>query len=124
MLLAMLYSALAVLVTWGLARLLGFAGLALAGLGLILVGNSTGGGSVSQEFLPNSFRWLGQAFPNGAFIRTVRDTVYFGGHNTTQSLLVLCAWAVGGLALVLVADPVRALVMRPFKARQAASKAA
>jgi hypothetical protein len=89
---------------------------------LLLVGNSTGGGSVNQEFLPDSFRWLGQALPNGAFIRTVRDTVYFNGHNTGQSLMVVSLWALGGLLLILAADPVRALVMRPFQAKKPAAK--
>jgi len=117
-----LYSAMAALVTFGLAKLMGYAGLALAGLVLILVGNSTGGGSVNQEFLPDSFRWLGQALPNGAFIRTVRDTVYFHGHNTGQSLMVVSVWALGGLLLILAADPVRALVMRPFQAKKPAAK--
>lgn len=121
--LGILYSAMAVLVTYGLAKMMGFAGLALAGLILILVGNSTGGGSLNQEFLPDTFRSLGQVLPNGAFIRTVRDTVYFHGHNTGQSLMVVAIWAVGGLALILVADPVRALVARLF-ARPAKAKAA
>ena len=116
--LAILYSAMVALVTYGLARLMGYLGLALAGLLLILVGNSTGGGSINQEFLPNTFRDLGQVLPNGAFIRTVRDTVYFHGHNTGQSLLVVALWAVGGLVLILAANPVRALVARPIKAKK------
>ena len=119
-----LYSAMAALVTFGLAALMGYAGLALAGLALILVGNSTGGGSVNQEFLPDSFRWLGQALPNGAFIRTVRDTVYFHGHNTTQSLIVVSVWALGGLALILVANPVRGLLARAMPAKKAEVKPA
>ena len=122
--LAILYSAMAALVTFGLAKLMSYLGLALAGLILILLGNSTGGGSINQEFLPNVFRDFGQVFPNGAFIRTVRDTVYFHGHNTGQSLMVVALWAVGGLVLILVADPVRALVMRPFCGKKAAAKPA
>jgi hypothetical protein len=122
--LGILYSATVVLVTYGLSKLMGFVGLALAGLGLILVGNSVGGGSLNQEFLPDTFRSLGQAFPNGAFIRTVRDTVYFHGHNTGQSLMVVALWALGGLVLVFVADPVRGLVTRPKRAKKAAPKPA
>jgi hypothetical protein len=119
-----LYSAMAALVTFGLAALMGYAGLALAGVALLLVGNSTGGGSVNQEFLPDSFRWIGQALPNGAFIRTVRDTVYFNGHNTGQSLMVVALWALGGLALILIANPVRGLLARPKRAKKAAPKPA
>ena len=122
--LAALYSAMAALVTYGLAKLMGYAGLALSGLLLILVGNSTGGGSINQEFLPNTFRDFGQVLPNGAFIRTVRDTVYFHGHNTGQSLMVVALWALGGLVLILVAGPVRSLVARPMRAKKAAVKPA
>jgi hypothetical protein len=122
--LAMLYSAMAVLVAYGLGKLAGFAGVALAGLLLILVGNSTGGGSINQELLPNTFRDFGQVLPNGAFIRTVRDTVYFHSHNIGQALMVVALWAVGGLVLVLVADPVRALAARPKRSKKAAAESA
>lgn len=119
-----LYSAAAVLATYGLACLLRYAGLALAGVLIILVGNSTGGGSIDQEFLPNGFRDFGQVLPNGPFIRTVRDTVYFHGHNIGQALMVVALWAIGGLVLVLVSDPLRALVARPKKPKKAAAKPA
>jgi hypothetical protein len=115
--LATLYSAMAVLVTFGLSRLLGYAGTVLAGLALILVGNSTGGGSINQEFLPNVFRDFGQVLPNGAFIRSVRDTVYFSANNIGQSTIVVALWTVGGLVLALAADPVRALVARPKRSK-------
>jgi hypothetical protein len=110
--LGMLYAATVALVTYGLCATMSWAGAALAGLGLILVGNSVGGGSLNQEFLPDGFRQIGQAFPNGAFIRSVRDTVYFHGHNTGRAIVVVAIWALGGLALVLLAAPVRALVSR------------
>jgi len=115
-----LYAATAVLVTWGLAAVLKYAGLALAGLLLILVGNSTGGGSINQEFLPDFFRSLGQALPNGPFIRAVRDTVYFGGHNTHRAILVIALWALGGLVLVLAAEKLPGLMARSKKRSKAA----
>lgn len=121
--LGVLYAAMAVLVTYGLSVLMNYAGAAIAGLALILVGNSVGGGSINQEFLPNGFRALGQVFPNGAFIRAVRDTVYFNGHNSGRAILVVALWALSGLALVVLANPVRALVARPKRA-EAASKPA
>jgi hypothetical protein len=110
-----LYAAMAVFVTWGLARVLGFAGLALAGLLLILVGNSTGGGSINQEFLPDFFRSIGQALPNGAFIRSVRNTEYFNGANTQRAILVVALWAVGGLALVLLKEKFPGMLTRSKK---------
>jgi hypothetical protein len=116
-----LFAAAAALATYGMASLGSWVGLGLAAVLLILVGNSTGGGSLNQEFLPNGFRSLGQAFPNGAFIRTVRDTVYFHGHNTGQSTIVVALWAVGGLALTLVAKPVQSLVSRSIRSLRPAS---
>ncbi len=115
--LGMLYAATAVLAAYGLSAMFGYAGAALAGLALIVVGNGVGGGSVNQEFLPDFFRSLGQAFPNGAFIRAVRNVVYFEGHNIGQALLVVLLWALGGLALALAAKPVRAFVAKLWTAR-------
>ena len=122
--LGILYAAAIVLATYAMTSLMSWVGLGLGTVLLILVGNSVGGGSLNQEFLPNGFRSLGQAFPNGAFIRTVRDTVYFHGHNTGQSLLVVSIWAVGGLALILVAKPLRALVAGVLPKRLTGAKAA
>jgi hypothetical protein len=101
-----LYAAMTVLVTYGLCRVLSFIGLALATLILILVGNSTAGGSINQEFLPDFYRGIGQVLPNGPFIRSVRNTVYFDGANTHQAILVVALWALGGLALVLAGEKV------------------
>jgi hypothetical protein len=114
-----LYAATAVLVIYGLARVLSYAGLALAGLLLILVGNSTSGGSINQEFLPDFFRNIGQAMPNGAFIRSVRNTVYFDGANTHRAILVVALWALGGLALVLAAEKLPGLLTRSKRSKAA-----
>ena len=112
-----LYAAMAVLVTYGLARVMSFAGLALSGLLLILVGNSTGGGSINQEFLPDFFRSIGQALPNGAFIRSVRNTVYFDGANTHRAIGVVALWALGGLALILAKEKLPGLLGRAKRSK-------
>jgi hypothetical protein len=103
-----LFAAAAALTTYGLEAVLGFAGTGLAAFTLILMGNATAGGGSNQEFLPDVFRQLGQALPNGATVRFVRNTVYFDGNHTQLALLVVAFWALGGLALVLIADPLRA----------------
>ncbi len=114
-----LYAAMAVLVTYGLARVMSYAGLALAGLLLILVGNSTSGGSINQEFLPDFFRNIGQALPNGAFIRSVRNTVYFDGANTHRAIGVVALWALGGLVLVLAKEGLPGLLARSKQSKVA-----
>jgi hypothetical protein len=110
-----LYSAAIVLATYGLECVLGFVGTGLAGIVLILVANSTAGGTSGQEFLPVVFRQIGQAFPSGAAVRAIRNTVYFDGHHITQALLVMLAWALAGLLLIGLA---------PLRARLASAKEA
>jgi len=103
-----LFAAAAALTTYGLESVLGFAGTGLAAFTLVLIGNATAGGGSNQEFLPNVFRQIGQALPNGATVRFIRNTVYFGGNHTHLALLVVVLWTLGGLALVLIAEPLRA----------------
>ena len=98
-----LFSLAVALTTYGLEALLGLAGTGIAAFVLILIGNSTAGGASNQEFLPDVFRQVAQALPNGAAVRFVRNTVYFNGNDTSGALIVIALWAVGGLALVLVA---------------------
>jgi ABC-type sugar transport system permease subunit len=115
--LGILYSAMTVLVAYGLSSMFGYGGAALAGLLLILIGNSTGGGSMNQEFLPDGFRTFGQVLPNGAYIRSVRNTVYFHAHHIGQSTIVVALWAIGGLVLLLAAEPVRTCVFRSSRSK-------
>jgi hypothetical protein len=104
-----LFAGAAALTTYGLEAVLGFAGTGLAALTLVLIGNATAGGGSNQEFLPNVFRQIGQALPNGATVRFIRNTVYFDGQHTYGALLVVALWALGGLALVLAAAPLKRL---------------
>jgi hypothetical protein len=103
-----LFAAAIALTTYGLETLLGLAGTGVAAFVLILVGNSTAGGASSQEFLPDVFRQVARVLPNGAAVNFVRNTVYFNGNNTREALAVIALWALGGLVLVLVAEPLRA----------------
>jgi hypothetical protein len=98
-----LFSAAIALTTYGLETLFGLVGTGIAAFVLILVGNSTAGGSSNQEFLPDVFRQVARVLPNGAAVNFVRNTVYFNGSRTGEALIVIALWAVGGLALVLVA---------------------
>jgi uncharacterized phage infection (PIP) family protein YhgE len=100
-----LFAAAAALTTYGLESVFGFAGTAIAALTLVLLGNATAGGAMNQEFLPNGFRQISQALPNGAAVRAIRNTVYFQAHHTGQALLVVTAWALGGLLLILASGP-------------------
>jgi hypothetical protein len=100
LLLGALFAAASVLAVFGLESVFSYGGIALSALLLILVANSTSGGAMNQEFLPGGFRHVGQLLPSGALVRALRDSVYFDGQNTLQPILVLAAWAAGGLLLV------------------------
>lgn len=119
-----LFAGAAALTTYGLESVLGFAGTGLAAFTFVLIGNATAGGGSNQEFLPNVFRQIGQALPNGATVRFIRNTVYFGGNHTHVALLVVALWALGGLTLVLVAEPLRAWLKRSRKSSQPTAGAA
>jgi hypothetical protein len=117
-----LFSSAIVLTTYGLEALVGLAGTGVAALVLVLVGNSTAGGGSNQEFLPNIFRQIGQSLPNGPMVRFLRNTAYFEGNHTGRALLVIALWALGGFALVLVSEPLRAWLKNPGKAPQPAAE--
>jgi len=116
-----LFSTAVALTTYGLEGLFGLAGTGIAAFVLILVGNSTAGGASSPEFLPDVFRQLARVLPNGAAVNFVRNTVYFSGNNTGGALVVIALWAIGGLALVLVAASVRSWLGRPQRTFESGS---
>lgn len=83
----------------GLRAALGKAGIALAIVALIFLGNPLSGLSSSPEMLPTPWGAIGQALPPGATGMLLRNVVFFEGHATAGPIVVLSAWLVGGLAL-------------------------
>ena len=88
----------------GLEALLGKAGLALAALTMILVGNPFSGVSTGPEMLPEPAGWLGQLLPPGAGGNLLRSTGLFDGAAAGGHAGVLAVWATAGLVALLVAD--------------------
>ena len=84
----------------GLAALLGYRGLALAGALLIFCGNPWSGISTAPELLPGWVGFIGQLLPPGAGGSLLRSTAFFDGGGSAAPLAVLLAWAVLGLAAV------------------------
>jgi hypothetical protein len=82
--------------------LFGRAGMAVAGLLLILLGNASSGSVIGAAFLPQPFRWLSAVLPSGPALESARSVLYFGGAGTSWRLWTLAIWAVGSL-LVLAA---------------------
>jgi len=86
----------------GLFRALGPAGIGLAALLFIVLGNPGSGNASAPELLPGFWRVTGQLLPPGAGGQAIRDAAYFAGHALAQPALVLTAWAILGATLILI----------------------
>jgi hypothetical protein len=77
---------------------------AVAVLAFIVFGIPASGGPANlASFTPGFLRVLSPVLPLGAAASTVRNVVYFGGHATGPYLWALAAWALAGIAgLILV----------------------
>lgn len=84
----------------GLGALLDRAGLALGALVVFLVGNALSGIAAAPELLPQPWGAVGQALPIGAGGTLLRSVAYFDGNGGRHALIVLTAYALGGLLLV------------------------
>ncbi|MEV6210809.1 ABC transporter permease [Kitasatospora sp. NPDC051914] len=84
----------------GAAALLGTAGLAVAGLLMVLIGNAFSGVASAPEMLPAPAGVLGQQLPPGAAGTLLRSVSYFDGAGAGGPLLTLLLWAGLGLAAV------------------------
>ena len=88
----------------GLGHLGGPAGIVVAIVMLLLLGVSTAGGAVTYEFEPGFYGAVSQLLPPGAALTAVRNVQYFDWAATLAPLVVLGAWAAGGLALGLLGE--------------------
>ncbi|MAU84516.1 MAG: hypothetical protein CME34_22155 [Gordonia sp.] len=95
----MLSIAATAMMVLGLRELLGGAGLGVAAVLLIFLGNPLSGLASAPEMLPTPWGEIGQLLPPGATGSLLRDVAFFDGHGAAQPLIVLCSWLVGGLAL-------------------------
>jgi hypothetical protein len=88
----------------GLGHLAGEAGIVTAILTLLLLGLSSAGGAVTYQLEPGFFGAVSQLLPPGAALTAVRNVEYFHWAATLAPLLVLGAWAAGGLAFGLLGE--------------------
>jgi hypothetical protein len=86
----------------GLFRVLGPAGLGIAAVLFVVLGNPGSGNATAPELLPGFWRVAGQLLPPGAGGQALRDVAYFDGHALLVPALVLAAWALVGAALLLL----------------------
>lgn len=82
----------------GFDRLWGKAGIAIAAVTMVLVGNPFSGAGSAPELLPEPVGWLGQLLPPGAGASLLRSTGFFDGAAAAGDVIVLAAWSLIGLA--------------------------
>lgn len=85
----------------GLARLLGFGGLALGAAVMVMLGNPLSGLASAPELLPSGWGTVGQLLPPGALGTALRSVAFFDGAGSGWSFVVLVSWVGLGVALCL-----------------------
>lgn len=98
-------------VACGLASLFRQAGVAIAAMTFMLVGNPASGMTSSPHLLPQWFAEVGQLLPLGAGGQLVRSVAFFDGNALGGPLAVLLVWLGAGIALT-AARPLAGLARR------------
>jgi len=86
--------------TAAFTSLFGRAGIAVAGIVLILLGNASSGSVIGSAFLPQPFRWLSPVLPAGAGLEAARSALYFEGAGLGWSLGALALWVAGSFVVL------------------------
>lgn len=84
----------------GLATVIGRAGIGIAALVMLLIGNPFSAATSAPELLPQPWGAIGQLLPPGAAASLIRSVAFFDWAGARGPVLVLVGWAV--LALVLL----------------------
>jgi hypothetical protein len=88
----------------GLGHLAGPPGIVAAILLVMLLGVSSAGGAVTYQFEPGFYGAVSQLLPPGAALTATRNVEYFDSAATLLPVLVLGAWAAGGLLFGLLGE--------------------
>ncbi|MFE3447203.1 hypothetical protein ACFXNW_29580 [Nocardia sp. NPDC059180] len=84
----------------GLATVVGRAGIGIAALTMLLIGNPFSAATSAPELLPQPWGAIGQMLPPGAAASLLRSVAFFDGAGATGPLVVLLVWA--GVAVTLL----------------------
>ncbi|MFE6864766.1 hypothetical protein [Nocardia sp. NPDC057668] len=84
----------------GLAAALGRAGIGVAALTMLLIGNPFSAATSAPELLPQPWGAVGQLLPPGAAASLLRSVAYFDGAGAAAPLLTLLAWAAAAVILL------------------------
>ncbi|WP_433680004.1 hypothetical protein [Nocardia sp. CA-119907] len=84
----------------GLATAVGRAGIGIAALTMLLVGNPFSAATSAPEELPQPWGTVGQLLPPGAVASLLRSVAFFDGAAATKPLVVLIIWSIAALVLL------------------------
>ncbi|WP_433756452.1 hypothetical protein [Nocardia sp. CA-135398] len=84
----------------GLSTAVGRAGIGIAALTMLLVGNPFSAATSAPELLPQPWGTVGQLLPPGAAASLLRSVAFFDGAAATKPLVVLTIWALAALVLL------------------------
>ncbi|MBF6164830.1 hypothetical protein IU486_08590 [Streptomyces gardneri] len=87
----------------GLAAVIGRAGIGLAALLMLLIGNPFSAATSAPELLPQPWGVIGQLLPPGAAASLLRSVAFFDGAAAAGPLVVLLVWSAIAFALLGVA---------------------
>lgn len=97
----------------GTAALIGRAGILVAALTMIFLGNPFSAVATGPEMLPEPAGAIGQLLPPGAGGNLLRSTGFFDGAGGGGHIAVLAAWALAGFAALAVAGARRRFAPTP-----------
>jgi hypothetical protein len=93
--------------TMVLLRLFGSAGVSLASILLLILGNSSSGGIMPAAYLPAWLRPLSEILPVGVGVRAMQGLSRFQNDGLTRALLILPLWILGAAAVLYLKDVFR-----------------
>ncbi|WP_069164322.1 hypothetical protein [Nocardia altamirensis] len=84
----------------GLAGAIGQAGIGIAALTMLLIGNPFSAATSAPELLPQPWGAIGQYLPPGAAASLIRSVAFFDGAGAAAPLTILLVWSVAAIALL------------------------
>jgi hypothetical protein len=87
-----------------LVRLLGAAGVGLASVVLLVLGNSTSGGSLPRAFLPPWLHPFSEVLPVGVGVRALNGLAYFHHDGLLSGIAILGGWIAACAAALFARD--------------------
>ncbi|MFG2957620.1 ABC transporter permease [Streptomyces sp. NPDC048291] len=93
--------------TMVLLRLFGSAGVSIASILLLILGNSSSGGIMPAAYLPGWLRPLSEILPVGVGVRAMQGLSRFQDDGLSRALIILPAWVLGAALVLYLKDVFR-----------------